>query len=195
MANDRRTWAQRKPTQRALLGLTLIGVSVAGTAATIGINNHGTTTVVATRMITAGSLITSEDLVELRVNPADALLEIRLDDVVGQRAVVDLLPGSTVVRAQFEPGQITNSVIAIPLAISPAESVSPGTRIHVWAMSADGLAPIRLVANDVVVVATRSPGFGGEVMMDVSLSFREAQAVLAAVGSNSRLVVATGHEP
>jgi hypothetical protein len=195
MANDRRTWAQRKPTQRALLGLTLIGVSVAGTTATIALNNQGTTTVVATRIITAGSSITRDDVVEVRVNPPAALLEIRLDDVVGQRAAVDLLPGATVVRAQFEPGQITNSVIAIPLAISPAESVSQGARIQVWAMSADGLAPIRLVANDVVVVATRSPGFGGEVMLDVSLSFREAQAVLAAIGSNSRLVVATGHEP
>jgi hypothetical protein len=195
MANDRRTWAQRKPTQRALLGLTLIGVSVAGTTATIALNNQGTTTVVATRMITAGSSITRDDVVELRVNPPDALLEIRLDDVVGQRAAVDLLPGSTVVRAQFEPGRIVNSVIAIPLAISPAESVAPGARIQVWAMSADGLAPIRLVASDVVVVATRSPGFGGEVMMDVSLSFREAQAVLAAIGSNARLVVATGHGP
>jgi hypothetical protein len=195
MANDRRTWAQRKPTQRALLGLTLIGVSVAGTTATIALNNQGTTTVVAIRMITAGSSITRDDVVELRVNPPDALLEIRLDDVVGQRAAVDLLPGSTVVRAQFEPGRIVNSVIAIPLAISPADSVAPGARIQVWAMSADGLAPIRLVAGDVVVVALRAPGFGGEVMMDVSLSFREAQAVLAAIGSNARLVVATGHEP
>lgn len=194
MASQRRAWTTRKPTQRAILGLALIGVSVAGTAATVAINNEGTTAVMATRVITAGSMISKDDVREVRVSSMPMLSEISLADVVGRRASVDLAINSTIVMEHLEPASLTTSVVSIPLSIAPAESITAGRRIELWAMSSDGVEPVRLVARNAVVVSSRSSGFGGEVMMDVSLTFREVHSVLAAISANTRIVATTASD-
>ncbi len=191
MVSQRQAWAQRKPTQRAFLGFALIGVSVAGTAATIAINSDGTTAVMTNRVITAGSLISEADVHEVRVSSTEALSEVNAADVVGRRASVDLAINSTVVIDHLEPASLTTSVVSVPLSIAPAESITPGRHIELWAMSSDGVEPVRLVARNAVVVSSRSSGFGGEVMMDVSLTFREVHSVLAAIGANTRIVATT----
>jgi hypothetical protein len=174
------------------VGLTLIGVSVAGTAATIATNNDGTPAVIATRIITAGSVVTTDDVREVLVSSLPTVKPVRQVDVVGHTATVDIVTGTTIVDAHLDSSFITTSVVSVPLALPPAESVVPGLRVQLWSMSADGVGPVRLVARDATVVASRSSGFGGEVMMDISLSFREAHSVLAAIASNSRIVATTG---
>lgn len=191
MVSRRQAWAQRKPTQRAFLGFALIGVSVAGTAATIALNSDGTTAVMTNRVITAGSLISEADVHEVRVSSTEALSEVNAADVVGRRASVDLAINTTVVIDHLEPASLTTSVVSVPLSIAPAESIIPGRHIELWAMSSDGVEPVRLVARNAVVVSSRSSGFGGEVMMDVSLPFREVHSVLAAIGANTRIVATT----
>ena len=192
MIMSQRTSTRRKPTQRAVVGLALIGVSVAGTAATIAANNDGTPAVIATRVITAGSVVTTDDVREVLVSSLPTVEPVRQADVVGHTATVDIVTGTTIVDAHLDSSFITTSVVSVPLAIPPAESVAPGLRVQLWSMSADGVGPVRLVARDATVVASRSSGFGGEVMMDISLSFREVHSVLAAIASNSRIVATTG---
>jgi len=192
MITSQRASTRRKPTQRAIVGLTLIGVSVAGTAATIATNNDGTPAVIATRIITAGSVVTTDDVREVLVSSLPTVKPVRQVDVVGHTATVDIVTGTTIVDAHLDSSFITTSVVSVPLALPPAESVVPGLRVQLWSMSADGVGPVRLVARDATVVASRSSGFGGEVMMDISLSFREAHSVLAAIASNSRIVATTG---
>jgi hypothetical protein len=187
-----RMFTQRKPTQRALVGLALIGVSIAGTAVTIAMNNDGTSAVIATRVITAGSVITVDDVHEVLVSPLPAVGAVYQADVVGHTATVDIVTGTTIVDAYLDSTFIETSVLSVPLAIPPAESVVPGLRVQLWSMSSDGIGPVRLVARDAIVVASRSSGFGGEVMMDISLSFREVHTVLSAIGANSRIVATTG---
>ena len=192
MITSQRASTRRKPTQRAIVGLTLIGVSVAGTAATIATNNDGTPAVIATRIITAGSVVTTDDVREVLVSSLPTVKPVRQVDVVGHTAAVDIVTGTTIVDAHLDSSFITTSVVSVPLALPPAESVVPGLRVQLWSMSADGVGPVRLVARDATVVASRSSGFGGEVMMDISLSFREAHSVLAAIASNSRIAATTG---
>ena len=194
MTSQRQAWTTRKPTQRAILGLALIGVSVAGTATTIAINNDGTTAVMATRVITAGSMIAQDDVREVRVSSMSTLSEVSLADVVGRRASVDLMMNSTIVMEHLEPSSLATSIISIPLSIAPAKSIIGGRRIELWAMSSDGVEPVRLVARNAVVVSSRSSGFGGEVMMDVSLTFREVHSVLAAISANTRIVATTASD-
>lgn len=194
MTMSQRASTRRKPTQRAVVGLALIGVSVAGTAATIATNNDGTPAVMATRVITAGSVVTTDDVREVLVSSLPTVEPVRQADVVGHTATVDIVTGTTIVDAYLDSSVATTSVVSVPLAIPPAESVVPGLRVQLWSMSADGVGPVRLVARDAIVVASRSSGFGGEVMMDISLSFREVHSVLAAIASNSRIVATTGLE-
>lgn len=194
MTMSQRASTRRKPTQRAVVGLALIGVSVAGTAATIATNNDGTPAVMATRVITAGSVVTTDDVREVLVSSLPTVEPVRQADVVGHTATVDIVTGTTIVDAHLDSSVATTSVVSVPLAIPPAESVVPGLRVQLWSMSADGVGPVRLVARDAIVVASRSSGFGGEVMMDISLSFREVHSVLAAIASNSRIVATTGLE-
>jgi hypothetical protein len=185
---------KRKPAQRAILGFALIGISIAGTATTIAVNNSGITAVMASRVIPAGSLISDADVYEVRVSSISDLREVTLADVVGRRASVDLAVGSTVVGADLEPASLATSIVSVPLSISPAESISPGRHVQLWSMSSDELEPVRLVARSAVVVSSRDSGFGGEVMMDVSLSFREVQTVLAAISANARIVATTASD-
>lgn len=192
MIMSQRASTRRKPTQRAVVGLALIGVSVAGTAATIATNNDGTPAVIATRVITAGSVVNTDDVREVLVSSLPTVEPVRQADVVGHTATVDIVTGTTIVAAHLDSSVVTTSVVSVPLAIPPAESVAPGIRVQLWSMSADGVGPVRLVARDAIVVASRSSGFGGEVMMDISLSFREVHSVLAAIASNSRIVATTG---
>jgi hypothetical protein len=194
MVSQRLAWMKRKSTQRAILGFALIGISVAGTAATIAVNNNGTTAVMASRVIPAGSLISDADVYEVRVSSISDLREVTLADVVGRRASADLAVGSTVVSADLEPASLATSLVSVPLSISPAESISPGRHVQLWSMSSDELEPVRLVARNAVVVSRRDSGFGGEVMMDVSLSFREVHTVLAAIGANARIVATTASD-
>jgi hypothetical protein len=185
---------KRKPTQRAILGFALIGISIAGTATTIAVSNNGIKAVMASRVIPAGSLISDADVYEVRVSSISDLREVTLADVVGRRASVDLAVGSTVVSADLEPASLATSIVSVPLSISPAESISPGRHVQLWSMSSDELEPVRLVARSAVVVSSRDSGFGGEVMMDVSLSFREVHTVLAAISANARIVATTASD-
>jgi len=194
MVSQRQAWMKRKPTQRAILGFALIGISIAGTATTIAVNNNGITAVMASRVIPAGSLISDADVYEVRVSSISDLREVTLADVVGRRASVDLAVGSTVVSADLEPASLATSIVSVPLSISPAESISPGRHVQLWSMSSDELEPVRLVARSAVVVSSRDSGFGGEVMMDVSLSFREVHTVLAAISANARIVATTASD-
>jgi hypothetical protein len=194
MVSQRQAWMKRKPTQRAILGFALIGISIAGTATTIAVNNNGITAVMASRVIPAGSMISDADVYEVRVSSISDLREVTLADVVGRRASVDLAVGSTVVSADLEPASLATSIVSVPLSISPAESISPGRHVQLWSMSSDELEPVRLVARSAVVVSSRDSGFGGEVMMDVSLSFREVHTVLAAISANARIVATTASD-
>jgi hypothetical protein len=143
-------------------------------------------------VITAGSVVTADDVQEVLVSSLATIGSVRQTDVVGHTATVDIVTGTTIVDAHLDSSFIQTSVLSVPLAIPPAESVVPGLRVQLWSMSADGIGPVRLVARNAMVVASRASGFGGEVMMDISLSFREVHSVLSAIASNSRIVATTG---
>lgn len=195
MSTNRLSWVSRKPTKRALLGLVLIAVSVAGTAVTIAVGNEGTTAVVATRMIVSGSTIAEDDVRSVKISPTGSAPTVTLESVVGQRAATDIVQGSTIVSANLDDTFYDKLVLSVPLGLVPAESVAEGARIRLWAIAPDQSAPVRLVARDVIVVGMRESGFGGEVTADVSLNDREAQNVLAALGANSMIVATTGGSP
>jgi len=182
----------RMPSPRIWLGLALIGVSVFGTVWVVSENSTGTGMVLAARFIPAGTVISSDDLTEARVQADIDFASVALPELVGQRTAVDLAAGDLVSQHTLDSTSSQRRTIAVPLDIAPATTIASGSRIELWFVDAENSRPPRLAAHDVVVIAVRRGGFGEGELVDVSIDVRDEGSLLAALGANGQIIATKG---
>lgn len=124
------------------------------------------TEVVAVRAaVDRGALITAEDLVVARVVVDPSLRVVPATDLqqlVGQRAVRDLAPGTLLSPDQVGPDVIpgpgqTIIGVAVGMGRLPAEPLRPGDRVRLVETSSDQGAPVAKPASIEAVVHGVSP--------------------------------------
>lgn len=184
----------RKPSPRALVGISLIAVSIAGTTWVVSTSSSGTVIVLATHPLAAGQTIAVDDIVTARVHADIAVAGSDPNTIVGRRTAVTVAEGEQIVAHDLDFSNDDRATIAIPLGIEPAHSITAGSRIQLWFLATDDVEPPLLVATDAIVEGIRAASFGGGSTVDVSVNARESNAVLMALGGKG-MVVATTESP
>ncbi|MEY4397379.1 MAG: hypothetical protein RLZZ40_1135, partial [Actinomycetota bacterium] len=173
-------------------GLSLIAVSVAGTVAVITLNREGTVIIVASHFITAGTVLTDDDIehATIRVG-ADIPIDAETH-VLGRRVATDIAPGESITSHDIDSTVARRRVISVPLTIAPPSYLRPGDRIQLWfAPTRQGDVPV-VVTSDAVVVALRAGGFGEGAIVDVSIVDRDEAKTIAALGSDGAILAVIG---
>ena len=183
---------KRMPSPRIWLGIALIGVSICGTVWVVSENSTGTGMVLAARFIPAGTVISGDDLAQVRVQAEIDVSPIELSEVIGRRTAVDLAAGDLVSQHTLDSTASSRRAIAVPLDVAPASTIAAGSRIELWFVDAENSRPPRLAAHDVVVIAVRRGGFGDGDLVDVSIDVRDEGSLLAALGANGQVIATQG---
>jgi hypothetical protein len=127
---------------RFVIGLVLVGASVAGVGLVVGANDS-TVAVLATRAAVApGDTVHSDDLrtAQVRVGNAEDLYllptELPSEGVVITRAIAagELLPVAAVSKAE----SVDVTTVVLQLTARLPETVGEGTRLDIWAARASG---------------------------------------------------------
>ena len=149
---------------RFAIGLALIVVSVAGTAFIVAASDRSTPVLAARDVLTAGQVVTSDDLIAARVGmeQADALY-LTPDDVPSEGLVVT----RTVAAGELVPASAVGSVagldsttVVIPARGRLAGSVDAGSVVDVWAATEQeggGFGAPVVIAPDATVVRVLKP--------------------------------------
>ena len=182
----------RAPSPRIWLGLALVAVSIAGTVWVISDRTQGTGIVLAKRFIPAGTTVTTGDVIEGRADADVVIPALTVEEVIGQRTAHDLADGDVLSRHDIDSTVSSRTVVAVPLGISPAESITSGIRIQLWFVPRDAMSPPRVIAHDVVVISARRGSFGEGDVLDVSISSRDQDALLIALAAEGAVVATTG---
>lgn len=196
-----RTGARRPglPSGRALIGSVLIvtaaaGVLVAHRAAT---SPPTTRFVVVTRDVPAGTEITADALGSVAIDLPSSLQAVAVadaNDVIGavarhDIAKMDLLrPGDLRDPATTPDAESVVVPVEIETARALAESVHPGSRVHVLATDPDGSGTV-VLASDVLVVAVEAgdrDGIGASGTASYRLALPDAEAATAVVDASVR---------
>lgn len=181
----------KTPTPRAWLGIGLIAVSVTATAVVIADSREGTGIVLASAFIPAGALISADDVVTARLSSDIEHAGLTIDDVVGHRSAVDISPGDLVGSHMLDSTSSARRVVSIPLGITPATSLTSGSRVELWFLE-NTVSPAALVAPDALVVATRHASFGDGDVVDLSIASRDQNRVLGSLGADGTFVFTFG---
>lgn len=188
---------RRRPTLIAL-GIALIALSAAAAAwltTTVG----NTQSVLAVRTtLDRGSVITAADLLTANINADPALSPIGVadrDQVIGKRTAVDLAAGSLLTPAALTDSSVPaegTSLVGISLtpAQLPAQPLRPGDTVRlVDTPRAQDDPPSGIPeSTTATVVQAHAGGDNGTVIVDVTVSQREAVA-LAARAATGRLAL------
>lgn len=188
---------------RFLVGVALVALSITGVWLLVSSADRATPVLQASRTITAGEVLTSDDVrvVEVGLGPLSGRYLAPQDLASGQIAARtitegELVPGSALGDARS--GRTTTLVVESATGIP--ENVAAGTTIEIWhappaADEGSFDAPRVLVADAVVRSVIEAEGMladsGSE--LEVVIDRGDVAAVLAAVTSGSALsVVPTG---
>lgn len=182
------------PPPRVLLGLTLIAISIAGTAWVIADNSTGTGIVLANQFIAAGDVIEADHVTTASVIGSTSVTPMDASVVVGRRAAVDIVEGSMISQHQLDTTISPRRVLAVPVGVTPATTVIAGSRAQLWFIPADSTTPPRIAATDVIVIAARRGSFGEGDILDISISTSEEDSLMTALGSDGTLVVSEGSD-
>lgn len=167
----------------SMVALVCLGGSVSAYAY---LSTSETENVVAVREpVARGEVIGAEDLMTVRVglDPAlDPLSASELDDLVGQRAAVDLSAGSLVTAGSITDEVIPaagQSIVGVSLtsAMMPSESIYAGDSVRIVSTPGEageirkGTTPVTIEAT---VVGVRGVAETGETVVDVAVDESEA---------------------
>jgi len=188
------------------LSLALIAAGGAGVAVLVLQVGHRTQVVTVVREVQVGQVLTERDLGRASVALDPAVKAVRaddLDEVVGQRAAVELRPGSL-----LAPSQVTQDSLVrpgeqvVPIGLKPeqvpASALVPGQKVrlvHVPAQDAadtgrtPAVAP-QTLAGRVVKASGAAPGTG-VVVVDVATSADDGPTVAAWVSAGTLRLVLT----
>ena len=191
---------ERRPGYIALLVLLVVGLAAVGgwLYTTAG---QKVAVVVVVRDVPVGQTVSRLDLSTAEVaGDVTAIAGIRLDTAVGQRAAVELLPGTLLQRAMLATGPVLNAGEAqVGLALKggqlPANGVSPGDTVQVLrlpsqqqAVASPPGAPV-MVTRATVFTARADTSVAGGWLVTVTVDTGQAAAVAAASGAGLAALV------
>jgi hypothetical protein len=201
-----RVSARRRRPGVIALSLALIAAGGAGVAVLVLQVGHRTQVVTVVRDVQVGQVLTERDLGRASVALDPTVKAVRaddLDEVVGQRAAVELRPGSL-----LAPSQVTRDSLVrpgeqvVPIGLKPeqvpASALVPGQKVrlvHVPAQDAadtgrtPGVAP-QTLAGRVVKASQAAPGTG-VVVVDVATAANDGPTVAAWVSAGTLRLVLT----
>ncbi len=203
-----RAESPRPPTRnRSRIALGIFLVVVLSLAFAVAYNNVGERRAVLAvgRPVTAGSVISSADLVEARVSSDAALRPVAADQrdaVVGRIAAVNLVPGTLVTRAQLATGPpVEEGRAVVGLALKPGRlpaGLQVGERVLVVLTpppSAAGASidALSQVLNDARVAAvTESTDVAGGSVVSVNVPVENAATMATAAAADRVSLVLVG---
>lgn len=197
---------QRRPGYVALLVLLVVGLAAVGgwLYTTAG---KKAAVVVVVRDIPVGRPISRFDLSTVEVaGEVTAIAGTHLDTAVGQRAAVELLPGTLLQRAMLASGSVLDAGqakvgIAVKGGQLPADGLTPGDVVQVLRLPSQqeqtttGAAapPTPLVlAKATVFSAKVDPAQAGGYLVTVTVPADQSAAVAAASGAGLAALVQVG---
>lgn len=153
--------------------------------------------------IPRGAVITSEDVARVRVSADPALAPLpasTFDEVIGQRAALDIAAGSLLTEAAVTPDLTPPagmSVVGVALtpAQAPGLALQNGDKVRVVVTPGQGADPPSgpPAFSDAEVVSTRIDEMTGELVVDLMVPHAEATVVAARVSTgNVALILDSG---
>lgn len=201
-----RVSARRRRPGVIALSLALIGAGGAGAAVLLLQVGDRTEVVTVVRDVQVGQVLTEGDLGTASIALDPAVKTVRSDDldlVVGQRAAVELRPGSL-----LAPSQVTKDSLVktgeqlVPIGLEPkqipATALVPGQKVQLVQVPAQSAADTgqtppaapRTIAGRVVKASGAAPGTG-IMVVDVATSAADGPTAAAWVAAGTlRLVLA-----
>lgn len=189
---------QKRPGYAALAVVLIVGLAALGAYFYSQAGKKVPVVVVTTR-VPAGHTIERSDLSTVQVaGNVTAIGGANLNSVVGQTAVVELLPNTLLQRAMVTSAPaLTSSVAQVGVAVSPgqipADGLNPGDTVQVLQLpvknSASSVAPSApsvLAAGATVYSSTSDPSRSGGTLLTLVVPKPAAGAVAAA--SNAGLI-------
>ena len=179
---------------RILIGLAFMLISILGVFGVIRSATTGTTVILASRFLAAGTTITQDDIDTVQVMSEPSVPAVDPEDFVGKVIAVDIGDGEMVTPRMIEPTQDSRIALAVPLGIPPATTIVPGSIVTVWRVDEEGVLPPTAVAFNAVVTDIADTGFGADILATLLIEFDEVDRVVAATGPRQHLVLSTGEK-
>lgn len=159
----------------------------------------------ARETIPRGAVITSEDITRVRINADPALTPLpgsAYDDIVGQRAALDIAAGSLLtaeaISAELMPPE---GMSVVGVALSPAQApglpLQTGDRVRLVVTPGEGAeSPTGSPAfSDAEVVGARTDELSGDLVVDLLVPRSEATLLAARISTgNVALVLDSGEQ-
>ncbi|XVV39266.1 SAF domain-containing protein [Streptomyces sp. CA-100214] len=201
-----RVSARRRRPGVIALSLALIAAGGAGVAVLLLQVGDRTDVVTVVRDVQVGQVLTEQDLGKASVALDPAVKAVRADDVdsiVGQRAAVELKPGSLLAPAQVTRHSLVKAgEQLVPIGLKPeqvpATALVPGQRVQLVHVPGQGAAETgtdptndspQSIVGRVVKASKAAPGTG-VVVVDVATTADDGPTVAAWVSADAlRLVL------
>ena len=185
----------------ASVALVALGAILAAWAWTSTTNTQEV--LAARETIARGAVITSDDIARVRINADPALQPLpasAYDDIVGQRAALDIAGGSLLTEAAaVDEPMPADGMSVVGVALTPAQvpglPLQMGDRVRLVLTPGEGAeAPTGSPSfNDAEVVGTRMDEMTGELVVDLLVPHSEAGVLAARVSTgNVALVLDSG---
>jgi len=159
----------------------------------------------ARNTIPRGAVITSEDVTRVRINADPALAPLpasAYDDMVGQRAALDIAAGSLLTQTAttselLPPDGMSVVGVALTPAQAPGLLLQNGDKVRVVVTPGDGADPPAAspAFSDAQVVGTRTDEMTGELVVDLLVPHADATVLAARVSTgNVALILDSGEQ-
>ncbi|MFF4877146.1 SAF domain-containing protein [Micromonospora sp. NPDC000668] len=186
-----------------LLGLAVLLIALGGLGAAFAVTSVRATGsyLAVARPVEVGREISAADLVAVQVAGGQGLRPVpagRLDEVIGKRAAVALVPGTLLTLGQVTddpllgPGQ-QQIALGLKTAQVPARELHPGDKVLLVSTpddDADGEAAAAGTRFSAIVIDTDSPANDDKVLY-LALAVRDVPAVVALAAEERIAVVLT----
>ncbi|MGN9811799.1 SAF domain-containing protein [Micromonospora sp. BQ11] len=187
-----------------LLGLAVLLIALGGLGAAFAVTSVRATGsyLAVARPVEVGREIGADDLITVQVAGGRGLSPVpagRLDDVVGKRAAVALVPGTLLTDDQLTddpllgPGQQQIALGLDPAEI-PARKLHPGDKVLLVSTpdDKDGSSAGTATRFAATVIDTAATGNADESVVYLALPVRDVPAVVALAAQDRIAVVLTG---
>lgn len=180
---------------RVMVGVLLIGISIAGVFGVIQSQTRGVRVLLAADFLPAGSVISEADLAEARILDPNPTYLLETSEVIGQTLGTDVGPGELITQRMFEPTLVQRVSVAVPLGYPPAQNIESGSNVSVWVVDKENNSPPVAVSNEATVTELSDSGFGADILATLLVNFTDVDRLLAATSSRRHIVITTGETP
>lgn len=184
---------------RFLIGIALVALSITGVWLVVSSTDQATPVLQATRTITEGEILTSDDVRVVEVGLGSAVADYvgPQDMGAGHAATRTIAEGELVPDSALrDPRSARSTTLVIDSATGIPEDVEPGTVIEIWhapPSTEEGSfdSPRVLISDAVVRAVVETDGIlaDGGSELEVVIDRADVAAVLSAISSGSSLSV------